>query len=92
MIFRSRALPFPPSFRKGICVTIYGREMMKTKAKELLKILQADGWQVVRINGSHHILKHPTKPGMPIIPMHNKDLRIGTYKTILKQAGFDQES
>lgn len=64
----------------------------KTKAKELLKILQADGWQVVRINGSHHILKHPTKPGMPIIPMHNKDVRIGTYKTILKQAGFDQES
>ncbi|AME03479.1 type II toxin-antitoxin system HicA family toxin [Selenomonas sp. oral taxon 136] len=58
-------------------------------SKELLKILKKDGWQIERINGSHYILKHPTKPGMPIIPMHNKDLRIGTFKTILKQAGLE---
>lgn len=66
--------------------------MMNTKPKDLLKILQADGWQIARINSSHHILKHPTKAGMPIIPMHNKDLRTETYKTILKQAGLDQDS
>lgn len=59
------------------------------KPKDLLKILQADGWQVARINGSHYILKHPTKWGMPIIPMHNKDLRIGTYRKILQQAGIE---
>ncbi|WP_399555528.1 hypothetical protein [uncultured Selenomonas sp.] len=29
---------------------------------------------------------------MPIIPMHNKDLRTETYKTILKQAGLEQDS
>lgn len=58
------------------------------KPKELLKILKRDGWRVVRINGSHYIMEHPTKEGMPVIPMHNKDLRIGTYKQILTEAGL----
>ncbi len=58
------------------------------KPKELLKILQADDWEIDRIRGSHYILKHPTKPGRPTIPMHNKDLKPGTYNSILKQAGL----
>lgn len=58
------------------------------KPKELLKILQADGWVIDRIKGSHHIMKHPTKQGRPTIPMHNKDLKPGTYNSILKQAGL----
>lgn len=58
------------------------------KPKDLLKILEADGWQVERVRGSHHILKHPTKPGHPVIPMHNKDMKPGTFNSILKQAGI----
>ncbi|MBQ9365711.1 MAG: type II toxin-antitoxin system HicA family toxin [Schwartzia sp.] len=56
--------------------------------KDLLKKLQADGWKVVSVTGSHHILKHPTKPGRPVVPMHNKELKPGTLDTILKQAGL----
>ena len=56
--------------------------------KDLLKKLQADGWKVVRVTCSHHILKHPTKPGRPVVPMHNKELKPGTLDTILKQAGL----
>ncbi|MDY4697809.1 MAG: type II toxin-antitoxin system HicA family toxin, partial [Selenomonas montiformis] len=52
------------------------------KPKELLKILEDDGWRVDRIRGSHHILKHPTKPGRPVIPMHNADMKPGTYNSI----------
>ena len=58
------------------------------KPKELLKILEDDGWRVDRTRGSHHILKHPTKPGRPVIPMHNADMKPGTYNSILKQAGL----
>ncbi len=58
------------------------------KPKELLKLLQADGWAIDRIRGSHYILKHSEKPGRPTIPMHNKDLKPGTYNSILKQAGL----
>ena len=56
--------------------------------KDLMKILQADGWKVTRTNGSHHIMKHPTKPGRAVVPMHNKELKPGTLETILKQAGL----
>lgn len=58
------------------------------KPKELLKILEADGWRIERVRGSHYIMKHPIKPGMPVIPMHNTDLKLGTYSNILKQAGL----
>jgi hypothetical protein len=37
--------------------------MMNTKPKDLLKILQADGWQIARINSSHQQLaSHPETP------------------------------
>lgn len=58
------------------------------KPKELIKLLLADGWQIERVRGSHHIFKHPKKDGMPVIPMHNKDLKPGTLTNILKQAGL----
>ena len=58
------------------------------KPKELIRMLEREGWKVVRIDGSHHIMKHPDKPGMPVIPLHNKDLKPGTLNNILKQAGL----
>lgn len=58
------------------------------KPKELIKILESDGWVVERVRGSHHIMKHPTKAGRPVIPLHNSDMKPGTYNNILKQAGL----
>jgi predicted RNA binding protein YcfA (HicA-like mRNA interferase family) len=56
------------------------------KGKDLLKLLQKNGWEVVRINGSHHILK---KNGQTIVvPIHNKDVPTGLLKQILKDAGL----
>jgi predicted RNA binding protein YcfA (HicA-like mRNA interferase family) len=39
-------------------------------------------------NGSHYYYKHPTKPGKVSIPFHDKDLKIKTLNSILKQAGL----
>ena len=58
------------------------------KPKDLIKALEKDGWRVVRVDGSHHIMKHSTKPGMLVIPLHNKDLKPGTLNNIIKQAGL----
>lgn len=58
------------------------------KPKEMIKILQEDGWHLDRIAGSHYIFKHDLKPGMPTVPYHNKDLKPGTLNNILKQAGL----
>ncbi len=55
------------------------------KFKEIEKIIKKDGWKLERINGSHHHYKHPTKKGTVTIPRHNKDLRLGTVKSIFEQ-------
>jgi len=60
-------------------------------SREILKILQQDGWYIVKINGSHHQLKHPVKQGKVTVPHPKKDIPAETAKSILKQAGFKLE-
>ncbi|MGL5592941.1 MAG: type II toxin-antitoxin system HicA family toxin [Cetobacterium sp.] len=57
---------------------------------EILKMLEKEGWKVVRTRGSHRQLKHPTKKGKVTVSFHNKktDIDKGTYNSILKQAGM----
>lgn len=38
------------------------------KSRNLIKILEKGGWELNRINGSHHIFKHPIKKGTPSVP------------------------
>lgn len=58
-------------------------------SRELLKLLNSDGWVVVRIKGSHHQLKHPIKKGTVTIPHPKNDLPRKTFESILKQAGIE---
>ncbi|MEQ9229505.1 MAG: type II toxin-antitoxin system HicA family toxin [Cyclobacteriaceae bacterium] len=60
------------------------------KVKEIIKLIEADGWFLVAQKGSHRQYKHPTKMGRVTIPDHgqNKDLAKGTENSILKQAGL----
>lgn len=58
------------------------------KSREIIKILEDDGWMLKRINGSHYIFKHPEKLGTIPVPHPKKDIPIGTERNILKQAGL----
>lgn len=58
------------------------------KSLDLIKMIEADGWYEVRVSGSHHHFKHPTKKGLVTIQNPKKDLPSGTVKSILKQAGL----
>ena len=59
------------------------------RAKELRKIVEADGWFFVRQSGTSHIqFKHPAKYGLVTIPMHDKDMKKGTSASVLRQAGL----
>lgn len=40
------------------------------KTIEIIKIIQDDGWYVVRQKGSHKQFKHPFKTGLVTIPVH----------------------
>lgn len=62
------------------------------QAKDVIKILEADGWIFDRQKGSHKIFKHPLKKGIVVVPDHGKeDIKIGTLNSILKQAGLKQD-
>jgi len=59
------------------------------KVREVLQLLEQDGWFLVRTRGSHQQYKHPTKKGLVTIPgSGNDDLAPGTLNSILKQAGL----
>ncbi|PCE63404.1 type II toxin-antitoxin system HicA family toxin [Sediminicola luteus] len=58
------------------------------KSSSLIKLIEADGWKLVRTKGSHHHFKHPVKKGLVTIPHPKKDVPIGTVKSILRQAGL----
>jgi len=60
-------------------------------SKKLIKLLESKGFVLKRIHGSHHYYVHPLNRKIVVVPMHNKDLAIGTVNAILKQAGIDKE-
>ena len=57
-------------------------------ARELEKILLADGWYHFETRGSHKQFKHPEKLGKVTIPQHKGDVKLRTASMILKQAGL----
>lgn len=50
--------------------------------------LEADGWTLKRVTGSHHHFMHASKPGIVTVPHPKKDLPIGTIKSVEKQSGL----
>ena len=58
------------------------------KSSSLIRLVKKDGWELVRIKGSHHHFKHPTKKGIVTIPHPEKDVPPGTVASIIRQAGL----
>lgn len=56
------------------------------KDKDLYKLLLKDGWELIRVHGSHHILKKGNK--IETIPIHNKDVPKGLLNAIIKNTGI----
>lgn len=60
------------------------------KVRDVLALLRADGWNLVRTRGSHRQFKHPSKPGtVTIAGKSGLDLPVKTLRSILEQAGLD---
>jgi len=61
---------------------------METNSRKILRRLQREGWQVVRISGDHHILQHPDQGHSIVVPHPKKDLPRGLVRRIYKDAGW----
>ena len=59
------------------------------KVRDIIRMIEKDGWYLAVTRGSHRQYKHPRKPGRLTIPGNmSHDLPPGTLNSILKQAGL----
>jgi len=57
-------------------------------SKQVIKQLEADGWILRSVRGSHHVFTHPSKPEHISVPHPKQDLGVGLVHKLLKQAGL----
>ena len=57
-------------------------------SKDLIKQLESQGWQLRNVKGSHHVFRHPERPGHISVPHPRKDLGVGLVAKLLKEAGL----
>lgn len=63
--------------------------MKKYKVKEVIKLLESDGWYLSYIVGDHRQFKHPTKKGKVTVNGKLSDTRSQELlNSIWKQAGW----
>ena len=58
------------------------------RSRDVIKLLEADGWKEVARKGSHAQFKHPVKKGRVTVPDPKRDLPVGTLRSIEKQSGI----
>ncbi len=59
------------------------------KVRDVIKLVESDGWRMARMKGSHRQFHHLTKPGTVTVAGHpSAEMPTGTLNNILKQAGL----
>lgn len=59
------------------------------KVREVIRLIESDGWVLVRTKGSHRQFQHPTKPGTVTIAGNpGVEVPAGTLNSVPKQAGL----
>ena len=62
---------------------------MPMKVKDLIALIERDGWRLARTKGSHRQYRHPIKPGtVTVAGRLSVDIPPGTLNNALKQAGL----
>ncbi len=65
------------------------RRLPALKSKDVLRLLQREGFVVHHVSGSHYVLKHSRKTNLRVtLPWHGRDLKRGTLGSIIQQAGY----
>jgi len=61
------------------------------KVRELIRLIEADGWELWRTRGSHRQYKHAHRAGKVTVPgKPNDTLHPKTLASILRQAGIEK--
>jgi predicted RNA binding protein YcfA (HicA-like mRNA interferase family) len=61
------------------------------KVRDIIKLLENDGWRRKNFEGGHRHFVHPTKPGKTTVSGHPSDeVAPGTLKSIMREAGLNR--
>jgi len=62
------------------------------KVRDVIRLLEGEGWFLVETRGSHRQYKHPARPGrVTVAGKPSDDLAPGTLNSILKQSGLKDQ-
>jgi predicted RNA binding protein YcfA (HicA-like mRNA interferase family) len=61
---------------------------MERDSRKLIRLLETGGWYLADVRGDHHQYCHPTRKGRVTVPHPNKDIAVGTLRSIYRQAGW----
>jgi predicted RNA binding protein YcfA (HicA-like mRNA interferase family) len=61
-------------------------------SREIIKIIENDGWFLYDADGSHKHFKHETKKGKVTIVHPKKDIPVKTFESVMQQAGIDYKT
>jgi predicted RNA binding protein YcfA (HicA-like mRNA interferase family) len=65
--------------------------MKSVSGREIARLVERHGWQLLRITGSHHIYGKPGSIVRLSIPIHgNKAMKTGLLRHLLKMAEIDE--
>jgi predicted RNA binding protein YcfA (HicA-like mRNA interferase family) len=65
--------------------------MRSVSGKDLCRVLERNGWSLLRIHGSHHIYGRPNSVVRLSVPVHGgRSLKIGLLKHLLEAASLSE--
>ncbi|MBI5014098.1 MAG: type II toxin-antitoxin system HicA family toxin [Deltaproteobacteria bacterium] len=56
---------------------------------EIIRRLKNEGWELHHVRGSHQQFKHPERPGKVTVPHLEREIPLGTLRSIFRQAGWE---
>lgn len=66
--------------------------MKAISGKEFARLLEKRGWELTRVEGSHHVYMKAGHPARLAVPIHgNTPLKIGLQTHLMKIAGIKPE-
>jgi predicted RNA binding protein YcfA (HicA-like mRNA interferase family) len=64
---------------------------MPLKVREVIKLIEKNGWELVRTSGDHRVYRHMDGRITVVSGKLGDDVRTGTFKAILRQTGIEEE-
>jgi len=59
------------------------------KAKDVIRILEKNGFELIRQDGSHRFFRRPNSPGLVCVPVHGgRDIPQNTMRRIVKKSNL----